>query len=451
MTKSYRIFKAVPAYALCVCLALACTASDIEPQETGPEHKISFAIYDSREPGTKGIPVSSDNLATLYADNIRVAAFRGNQEYIPAQPLRAPLGGNTFWHTAESYFWPESGSLDFWAWAPSSLGVNFSSDHTSLSFGFSLPAPDADTKQDALGQRDIVLTQITTDRSSYNGGVPLTFSHPLASIIFRGGTMRDGIIRSISLKGVAGSGECTFNGSDFIWNVAGGPLNFTQTFDAPVSASQTGQPITMAGPTSGERTFLMIPQTLREDAALEVVFDDGTDVHTYTHSLAGGVWKAGTRHTYTISLSPFNPSGDSEGITVEESFDGYTKTHVAISNSSDCNLYLRAMIEANWVDAGGNIVAPCDISGEGSIQGFNVLSNGGRWTLYSDGFYYYKKAIRPGRQSLDLFTAYTPGPAPLPGCHLEVTVAAQAVEHDVNQKVAKGAWGFNIPLAGSIE
>lgn len=164
-----------------------------------------------------------------------------------------------------------------------------------------------------------------------------------------------------------------------------------------------------------------------------------------------GVWKAGTQHTYTISLPPFISPDDSEGITVEESFDGYTKTHVAISNSSDCNLYLRAMIEANWVDAGGNIVAPCDISGEGSIQGFNVLSNGGRWTLYSDGFYYYKKAIRPGRQSLDLFTAYTPGPAPVPGCHLEVTVAAQAVKYDVNQKVAKGAWGFNIPLAGSIE
>ena len=451
MTKSYRIFKAVPAYALCVCLALACTASDIEPQETAPEHKIGFAIYDSREAETKGIPASSENLATLYADNVRVTAFRENQEYIPAQLLCAPAGGNSLWHTSESYFWPESGSLDFWAWAPASLEVAFSTDHTALSFGFSLPAPDPDKKQDALGQQDIVLTQITTDRLSYNGGVPLTFSHPLASIVFRGGTMRDGIIRSISLKGVAGSGECIFNGSDCIWNVTGGPMDFTQTFNAPVSASQSGQSITMSGTTSGERTFLMVPQTLLEDAALEVVFDDGTALHTYTHSLAGGVWKAGTNHTYTISLSSLDPSDDSEGITVEESFDGYTKTHVAISNSSDFNLYLRAMIEANWVDEEGNIVAPCDIGSEGTVQGFNVLSNGGRWTLYSDGFYYYKKAIRPGRQSFDLFTSYTPGPAPLPGCHLEVTVAAQAVKYDVNQKVAKEAWGHGIPLAGSVE
>ena len=451
MTKSYKIFKTVPAYVLCVCLALSCSASDIEPQETASEHKIGFAIYDSRKPETKGIPVSSDNLATIYTDNVRVTAFRENQEYIPAQLLCTPSDENSLWHTSKSYFWPESGSLDFWAWAPASLEVAFNTDHTALSFGLSLPAPDPEKKQDALGQQDIVLTQITTDRTSYNGGVPLAFSHPLASIVFRGGTMRDGIIRSISLKGVAGSGECIFNGSDCVWNVTGGPLNFTQTFNAPVSAAQSGQPITMAGTTSGERTFLMIPQTLREDAALEVVFEDGTALHTYTHSLAGGVWKAGTNHTYTISLSPLDPSADSEGITVEESFDGYTKTHVAISNNSDCNLYLRAMLEANWVDAGGNIVAPCDISGEGSIQGFNVLSNGGRWTLYSDGFYYYKKAIRPGRQSFDLFTSYTPGPAPVAGCHLEVTVAAQAVEYDVNQKVAKDVWGHGIPLAGSVE
>lgn len=437
----------MPAYVLCVCLALSCTASDIEPQKTAPEHKIGFTIYDSRGMETKGIPVSTDNLAMVYADNVRVAAFRDNQAYIPSQLLLSPSVGNALWHTSESYFWPESGSLDFWAWAPASLNVTFSADRSGISFDFTLPAPDPDRKQDAITQQDIVLTQVTADHNSYDGGVPLTFSHPLASIVFRGGTMRDGIIRGISLKGVAGSGECIFDGSDFVWNVTGGPMDFTQTFNAPVSASQSGQPITMSGTTSGERTFLMVPQTLREDAALEVVFDDGTEVCTYTHSLAGGVWKAGTNHTYTISLS----SEGSGGITVEESFDGYTKTHVAISNSSDFNLYLRAMIEANWVDAGGNIVAPCDISGEGSIQGFNVLSNGGRWTLYSDGFYYYKKAIRPGRQSFDLFTAYTPGPAPLPGCHLEVTVAAQAIEYDVNQKVAKDAWGHGIPLAGSIE
>ena len=447
MTKKFSFFKTLPAYALGVCLALSCDT--VEPQFTGQAHvrEIDFVPADSQQSGTKGIPVASGNIATLYADNVRIVAFRDRSEYIPSQTLLSPSAENPLWHTAERYFWPESGALDFWAWAPAGLNAVFDDEHSTLSFGFSLPAPDPDTKQDALGQQDIVLTRTIADRNSYDGGVPLNFSHPLSSILFRGGTMQDGIIRSISLRGVAGSGECVFDGNGFVWNVSDNLLSFTQTFNAPVSASETGQPITMAGTTKGERTFLMIPQVLGSSAYMDIVFDDGSQIRTFSHSLAGGVWKAGTSYTYTISISPESP----EGITVEEDFDGCLKSNLSISNSSEYNVYIRAMIEANWVNADGDIVAPCDIDKEGSFTGFNVSSTGGRWTRHTDGFYYYKKAIRPGRKTVNLFTSYIPGPAPVSGCHLEMTVSAQAVEHEVNQKSARKAWGDDIPVAGSIE
>ena len=447
MIKKFSFIKTLPAYALGVCLALSCNT--VEPQfaDPAPVREIGFVPTESQLPGTKGIPVASDNIATLYADNVRIVAFRDRGEYIPSQRLLSPSGENPLWHTSERYFWPESGSLDFWAWAPAELNASFDEEHSILSFGYSLPVPDPDTKQDALQQQDIVLTRIIADRTSYDGGVPLDFSHPLSSIVFRAGTMRDGIIRSITLRGVAGSGECIFDGNGLTWSISGGLLDFTQTFNAPVSTSETGLPITMAGSTNGERTFLMIPQILGDSASLDFVFDDGSEVRTFSHSLAGSFWKAGTSYTYTISLTPESTTE----ISVEEDFDGYTKSNLSIGNSSGYNIYIRAMIEANWVNADGDIVAPCDINREGTFVGFNISSTGGRWTRHTDGFYYYKKAIRPGRNTVNLFTSYIPGPAPASGCHLEMTVSAQAVKYETNQRSAREAWGNDIPVAGSIE
>ena len=444
MNRKLKIFKTLPAHALCVCLALSCNPAGLPPQNSDASCGIGFTVADSQAgytgtdgstPQTKGMPVTSDNIATLYADNACIVAFRGADEYIPQQPLLSPSVENGRWHTAQNYFWPESGSLDFWAWAPADIEAAFSEDRSALSFSYALPAPDTDAMQDATAQHDIVMAHTTAGRVSYDGGVPLVFGHPLASVGFRCGTLRSGTIRTISLCNVAGGGVCVFDGENFDWKVSGSTATFTQHFDDS------------SGDEGGSQPFFMIPQTLGGDAMLEVVFDDGADITTYSHSLAGGVWKAGTSHIYAISI----PEGTSDEIFVEEIFDGYTKTNVSVCNNSSHNVFLRAMIVANWVDDDGCIVAPCDISREGTVRGFNVSSNGGRWTLYSDGYYYYKKALRPGTSTANLFTSYTPGPAPVSGSHLEITIATQAVEYDVNQRLARAAWGHNIPITGAIE
>ncbi|MBQ0006333.1 MAG: hypothetical protein KBS57_02890, partial [Alistipes sp.] len=159
MMKKSGIQKTMPAYVLCVCLALSCNKMDVPPALMPESHNIiGFSVSGGEMPRTKGIPTSSENIAMLYDDNVRIIAFRGTEEYIPSQLLLSPSGENGGWHTSQSYFWPESGNLDFWAWAPADLNAVFDSSSSALSFSYSIPISDTDAKLDAVGQRDIVLT-----------------------------------------------------------------------------------------------------------------------------------------------------------------------------------------------------------------------------------------------------------------------------------------------------
>lgn len=408
---------------------------------------------------TRGISVNDINLQSVYADNVGVVAFLSGtgSEYIPQQTLFSPNATNALWHTSDRYFWPAEGSLKFWAWAPATLPAGegsgftpvFSADRNVMTFSYSMQTPDPVAQNDALAQPDLVVACATAGRNTDNGGVTLSFSHPLASITFSAGDVRDGFIRSIALKNILGSGECVFDGSSLLWTPSGSPMTFTQTFNAAVSGGISNQPVTMAGETFGERTFMTVPQTLGADAAIEVVFDDGTEVTTLTHPLSGTVWLAGMSYNYRISLTPELPDG--YGISVEETFNGSVKSHVNMKNNTEKNLYIRAAIIANWVNEAGDIVASCDFQHSGSLAGFNVFSVGGRWTMHTDGFIYYKKAIRSGRSTTDLFTSYTPGTPPVAGSRLEMTIIIQGVEYDRNMRLAEEAWGHNLPLAGSIE
>lgn len=445
---------------LTVCLTALLSCSRDESPALLTRTEIGFNLTEQLEwQATRGISVNEANIQSVYADNVGVTAFLAGEgsEYIPQQTLFQPNVSDNLWHTSDRYYWPENGSLTFWAWAPLNLPAGqgsgftpaFSDEGNVMSFNYSMQAPDPVAKADALAQPDLVIARTNADRNTQNGGVTLTFSHPLASIIFTAGDVRDGIIRSISLKNIKGSGECVFDGNSFTWAASGSLQTYTQTFDAAVNEGQSGQPVTLAGEPLGKRTFMVIPQELGTDAAIEVVFDDGTEVTTLSHPLSSTVWAAGRSYNYRISLTPAYPDG--YGISVEEIFNGYIKSHVSMKNNTDKNLYIRAAIVANWVDAEGNIVAPCDIHREGVMIDLNILSIGGRWTRHSDGFLYYKKAIRPGRSTWNLFTSYVPGLPPVPGSRLEMTILVQGVEYDRNMKLAEMAWGPNLPLAGSLE
>lgn len=82
-------------------------------------------------------------------------------------------------------------------------------------------------------------------------------------------------------------------------------------------------------------------------------------------------------------------------ITINETFDGTTKSGVSVTNTGNIDAYIRVAIVANAVDDNGNIIA-------GTAPTFTVDEK--KWQKLDDGYYYYKGAVAPKGTTAALFT-----------------------------------------------
>lgn len=85
----------------------------------------------------------------------------------------------------------------------------------------------------------------------------------------------------------------------------------------------------------------------------------------------------------------FNPSKITT--TVEEEFDGETKSDVKIKNTGDTTAWIRAAVVVTWQDKDGNVYGQAPVAGTDYTITFD-LDNG--WTTGSDGFYYWTKPVK---------------------------------------------------------
>ena len=81
-------------------------------------------------------------------------------------------------------------------------------------------------------------------------------------------------------------------------------------------------------------------------------------------------------------------------ITINETFDGTTKSGVTVTNTGNIDAYIRVAIVANAVDAEGNVVA-----GNKPVYTINTAN----WQEL-DGYYYYKGAVAPNGTTEALFS-----------------------------------------------
>lgn len=242
-----------------------------------------------------------------------VTAFLGSQKYMDHVEINKSADS---WKPQTDYFWLNGKPLDFYAWYP----YNSAEGTNGIPAGMTLNNEDFSSisytvPQEVSQQEDLMFAVKTKASEPADGkATSLDFKHSLAAVKFVVGDLPAGTtVTSVALKGVKYKGDLAVtagnNGAaQLAWsNLGNDTENFTQVTDKEVKENDTDHAITKA-----DQTFFMMPQTLPDDAMVEVVVEDekGTKV-TLTGLLqdataaedAKNKWEAGNTYTYRVNSS----------------------------------------------------------------------------------------------------------------------------------------------------
>lgn len=242
-----------------------------------------------------------------------VTAFLGSQKYMDHEKITKFADS---WKPETAYFWLNGKPLDFYAWYPYNsaegtngipAGMTLNQENFS-SISYTVPT-------DVSKQEDLMFAVNKNASEPTDGNATsLDFKHSLAAVKFVVGDLPTGTkVTSVALKGVKYKGDLAVTAGNkgetqLAWtNLANETVNFTQATNKEVKENDTDNAIT-----NENQTFFMMPQTLPDDAMVEVVVEDekGTKV-TLTGALqdataaegAKNKWEAGNTYTYRINSS----------------------------------------------------------------------------------------------------------------------------------------------------
>ncbi len=423
------------------------------------------------QPTTKGVLVSDDTAPSVYggADSKNAIAVRAIWSSAPDTPFmddylvyNVSAAENLQWTPAGgTYYWPKTGSLDFWAWAPREIDADkydvkrtFTSSGVissgTIPFTYDLGAGGG--TNDALREPDIVFSRISSATQASKPVVDYEFWHALTGVEFKVSSASLGKLKSISLVDVARSGSCVYNPSlenPFAWTLGEVSATYTQTFGDTqgMSVSTDESNPTLVTPDADGTAFMMLPQQITGNKQkVTIVFNqDGTDM-TFTGNIPANTWAAGKTYIYRLRVD-----GDVE-ISVDDvvSQNGKVKSDPIVTNVGGATAYIRASIVGYWTTKDGHIIAPW--SETDTYGTFVNLPKSTDWFLHTDGFYYYKKPIRHG-ENVQLFDSYTLSgtlPAYLQDAELQIFIDAQAVMYDNLKANVQDAWGETVASNLSI-
>ena len=442
------------------------------------------------EPVTRGTPAYTENVGVLYKNKLSVyAAGLGDAAYDSLDEEMVD-GGWRYSHSYDKNPWEEEDAIDFYFRMPSDMtsnGVTLgadaygkSGDNLTITFGYESPT-------EAKKQQDIIFAARNVTKKQYNkslpNGVPVLFNHALAAVKFAITNPEEASITSIEFTGLVGKGTCTITpasendyhdntGSHSSATAANWTLDNTATgatyssgeFGAPVSYPNNGHfanngnyPDSFAAEGAAQtnnlndadatQTFWFIPQAMTDEVMLHITYtfgeNEGEGYIEFGKALAGVTWEAGQLRTYTLHVNEVNlkieDEIDGEGIV------GMKKENVAITNTGNVDVFIRAAIIGQWLDENDNpvfgftdevnnlyiveswyedqFVSHAGQHGEFvNLAGYSNLAKGtsysnpfpangtdGSWYYSSrDNYYYFSNAVAPGEATGEpLFDTYT--------------------------------------------
>mgnify|MGYP000017146046 CR=1 FL=1 len=243
-----------------------------------------------------------------------VTAFMDGQKYMDHVEIKK--SGDS-WKPETDYFWLNGKSLDFYAWYP----YNSAEGTNGIPAGMTLNQDDFSSisyivPTDVSKQEDLMFAVNKNASEPADGNATsLVFKHSLAAVKFVVGDLPTGTkVTSVALKGVQYKGKFAVGTDDkgevqIAWmkNSSNVTRDFTQATTKEVKENDTDNAITKE-----DQTFFMMPQTLPDNAKVEVVVENQKgESATLTGALqdataavgAKNKWEAGNTYTYSISLS----------------------------------------------------------------------------------------------------------------------------------------------------
>lgn len=257
-----------------------------------------FSVTNGKDtPVTRAVPIN--NSERMY-NSFGVSAYSytgswdGNQrpDFMYDIPVTESGG---FWLPSSDYYWPGAAyKIRFFAYAPKGDRAYQLAEQTAGEPNITCVIP-----ADVTNQKDLLVAVSGELDGNANSTVNLAFQHALTAVRFIcGNDIRQGEIKSVTLENVYSGG--TYNMETGEWNEVRGKTSFSQFLERQINGT-AGDTIT-----TESQTFMMIPQILPDDAAVKIVFDDGTQEHTLKAGLKNGVWPKGKTVTYQISTSSIN-------------------------------------------------------------------------------------------------------------------------------------------------
>ena len=362
-----------------------------------------------------------------------------------------------------------------------SSGVTPTFTGNATTFTYVSPETAVETQDIVFGGVTKTFKEYHNDYSKY-GGTKVKLYHALTGVKFaianakKNGKLEYDIqIKEIIFTGLANKGTCTFtpgttglDGGDITWDartVKADPEDnvISQTFGANDLVDYnkatdgnhfaesyfdggTKQNINDA---KASKTFWLVPQAITgSDATVTIKYDMNGKTDQYLEIRLGDLkasnWEPAQIRTYTFKLDEVNLKIE-DTITMAEaseqaidtpwgtkkitSYAGSTKQNVVITNTGNCDAFIRAAIIGQWRDQDGNPVFGFTDYTHGvqlvdswyedvivkktNIQGEFTGLPGTNWVEGSDGYYYYTEAV-PAGQAIpnNLFTKYEVKRAP---------------------------------------
>lgn len=457
-------------------------------------------VLDTKEPGreeTKGAPIyfneTNKNLGTLYgkvsttvyaaADGKIYKSIGKDGEGEDMENVRVPYAESK-WSFDKTYYWPKSGGdLYFCTLAPVDLigslvtGGAWDNSNKKYSFNYSMPAPDTEEPyDDAVNQQD-VLVALDVNNKTNGPKAKISLYHALTGVRFVMGASTEGVkLKSVSLnnfnsKGIATVERCRTKNNDadstkIVWSNHSEPRNFTQSYTEAEVTTWTAD-ANFDKTTDQKKTFMVIPQTLSEDAELAIYLASALHPEVLTFKVireeepALADWS-----TYAGKMITFRISSYVGLVSVKVEDDCNTengvKSNIKITNDGTSDIYVRAELVGNWINEDGDVLASWkednsygEFESAAGTKNANLASVlDANWEKAADGFYYYKYYVRQGDVlKHNMFKTFTLKSKPIDASGqwagqvkmqidaLELSILVQAVRAESDKKSAIDAWG----------